>query len=168
MTISLYNACAPALLQMLNTLSIVLKKTAAHAKEHGLEESVLINERLIADMLPMTRQVQIACDHAKSAMARISGQENPKFEDDETTIAQLLARVEKVVTYVKSFKPSDLDGQEERMITIKIPNSEMSFPASTYLVNYALPNLYFHTSMAYAIARKNGVGLGKANFMGRE
>jgi uncharacterized protein len=168
MTISLYGASAPALLQMLGTLSIILTKTEAHANASNLDAATILNDRLITDMLPMIRQVQIACDHAKAAMARISGQENPKFEDDETTTAQLQARVAKVMTFVKSFKHADLDGQEERVVTIKIPNNEMSFSAQTYLVNYALPNLYFHTSMAYAIARKNGVALGKMNFMGRQ
>jgi uncharacterized protein len=168
MTISLYSASAPVFMQMLGTLSIVLKKTEAHANAHNLDISTILNDSLIEDMLPMVRQVQIACDHAKAAMARISGQENPKFEDNETTIAELQARVAKVLDYVKSFKPAELDGQEERAITIKIPNNEMTFPAQTYLVNYALPNFYFHTSMTYAIARKNGVALGKMNFMGRE
>lgn len=168
MTISLYAATVPALLQMLSSLSITLKKTADHANSKGMDEKAILGDRLIEDMLPMTKQVQIACDHAKGAMARISGKENPKFEDTETTIADLQARVAKTVEFVKSFKPSDLDGQEERPVTIKLPNTEMTFPAQTYLVNYALPNFYFHTSMAYAIARKNGVPLGKANFMGRD
>lgn len=168
MTISLYTASAPVFIQMLGTLSIVLKKTEAHALANNLDVSTILNDSLIADMLPMVRQVQIACDHAKSAMARISGHENPRFEDNETTIAELQARIAKVLDYVKSYKPADLDGQEERPVTIKIPNNEMTLPAQTYLVNYAFPNFYFHTSMAYAIARKNGVALGKMNFMGRE
>ncbi len=168
MTISLYSASVPALLQMLGTLSIVLKKTEEHANASKLDVSTILNDSLVADMLPMSRQVQIACDHAKGAVARISGRDNPKFEDNEKTIAELEARVAKTVEFVKSFKPADLDGQEERPITIKIPNSEMTLPAQAYLVNYAFPNFYFHTSMAYAIARKNGVPLGKANFMGRD
>ncbi|MGL4490301.1 MAG: DUF1993 domain-containing protein [Rhizobiaceae bacterium] len=168
MTISLYAASASALIQMLGSLQIVLRKTAEHANANGLDVSTILSDSLIADMLPMTRQVQTACDHAKGAMARISGQDNPKFEDNEKTIDELLARVAKTLDFVKSFKPSDIDGQEERPVTIKIPNSEMTLPAQTYLVNYAFPNFYFHTSMAYAIARKNGVPLGKANFMGRE
>lgn len=168
MTISLFTASVPALLQMLTSLSITLKKTEDFAKSKGVEAETILGDRLIEDMLPMTKQIQIACDHAKGAMARISGKENPKFEDTEKTVAELQARVAKTIEFVKSFKPSELDGQEERPITIKLPNTEMTMPAQTYLVNYALPNFYFHTSMAYAIARKNGVPLGKANFMGRE
>jgi uncharacterized protein len=168
MTISLYSASVPALLQMLGALSIVLNKTQEHASANSVDVANILNDSLIADMLPMTRQVQIACDHAKSALARISGTDNPKFDDTEKTIDELQARIAKTVEFVKSFKPSDLNGQEDRLVTIKIPNSEMTFPAQTYLVNYAFPNFYFHTSMAYAIARKNGVMLGKANFMGRE
>ncbi len=168
MTITLYSASAPSIIQMLRTLSIVLNKTEAHATANNLDVASILNDSLISDMLPMTRQVQIACDHAKSTMARISGQENPKFDDNEKTIADLQDRVAKTLAFVKTFKPADIDGQEERVITIKIPNAELTLPAQTYLVNYAFPNLYFHTSMAYAIARKNGVALGKTNFMGRE
>jgi uncharacterized protein len=167
MTISLFSACVPALLQMLGSLSIVLKKTEDYAQANKTDVSAILNDSLIADMLPMTRQVQIACDHAKGAVARISGKDNPRFEDNEKTVAELQARIAKTVEFAKSFMPSDMDGQEERPITIKTSNSEMTFPAQTYLVNYAFPNFYFHTSMAYAIARKNGVPLGKANFMGR-
>ncbi len=168
MTISLYAATVPALLQMLTSLSITLKKTEEFAKSKGMDAGTILGDRLIEDMLPMARQVQIACDHAKGAMARISGTDNPKFEDSEKTVAELQARIAKTVEFVKSFKASDLDGQEDRAITIKAAGNEMTFPAQTYLVNYALPNLYFHTSMAYAVARKNGVPLGKMNFMGRE
>ncbi len=168
MTISLYAATVPALLQMLNSLSITLKKTEEFAKSKGVDAETILGDKLIEDMLPMTRQVQIACDHAKGAMARISGKENPKFEDTEKSVSELQARISKTVEFVKSFNASDLDGQEERPVTIKLPNNEMTFPAQTYLVNYGLPNLYFHTSMAYAIARKNGVPVGKSNFMGRE
>ncbi|MGB8817895.1 MAG: DUF1993 domain-containing protein [Rhizobiaceae bacterium] len=168
MTISLYAATVPALLQILTSLTITLKKTGEFAQSKGNEAETILGDRLIEDMLPMTRQVQITCDHAKGAMARISGKENPKFEDTETTVAELQSRIAKTVEFVKSFKASDLDGQEERAVTIKLPNSEMTMPAQTYLTNYALPNIYFHASMAYAVARKNGVPLGKANFMGRE
>jgi uncharacterized protein len=168
MTISLYAATVPALLQMLTSLSITLKKTEEFAKSKGVDAETILSDRLIEDMLPMARQIQIACDHAKGAMARISGKDNPKFEDTEKTIAELQARIAKTVEFINSFKPSDLDGQEERPVTIKLPNTEMTMPAQTYLVNYGLPNFYFHTSMAYAIARKNGVPIGKANFMGRE
>ncbi len=119
-------------------------------------------------MLPMVKQVQVACDFAKGTMARVSGKENPKFEDNENTVEDLLARIAKTTEFVKSFAASDLDGQEERVVTIKMRDSEMSFPAQTYLTNYALPNLFFHVTTAYAIARKNGVPIGKGNFMGRE
>ncbi len=168
MSISLSGASLPAIVQMLGSLSITLKKTEAFAASTGVDPQTILSGRLIDDMLPMSRQVQIACDHAKGIVARLSGKENPKFEDTETTVAELEARIAKTLEFVKSFNPSEIDGQEERPITIKLPNSEMTLPGQTYLVNYALPNLYFHASMAYAIARKNGVPLGKGNFMGRE
>jgi uncharacterized protein len=118
-------------------------------------------------MLPMVKQVQLVTDFAKGTVCRLAGREIPKFDDTETTIAELQARVSKTAELVKSFKASEIDGQEEREITLKVGPSDMTFPGQTYLVNFALPNLYFHASMAYAIARKNGVPLGKANFMGR-
>jgi uncharacterized protein len=167
MTISLYQAGVPAILQMLDSLAITLKKTEEHANTGGMDAASILNDRLIADMLPMIKQVQITCDHAKGAVARVSGRENPKFEDTETTIAELQQRIAKTAEFVKSFNPSDIDGREEQPVTLKL-QTEMTFPAQTYLINFALPNLYFHASMAYAIARKNGVPLGKANFMGRE
>ena len=168
MTISLYAAAVPALLQMLKSLSITLAKTEEFAKAKGMDAETILADKLIEDMLPMTKQVQISTDHAKAVMARVSGTDNPRFEDTEKTIAELQARIAKTVEFVKSFKASDLDGRKDSQVTIKVGAGEMTFPAQTYLTNYALPNFYFHTSMAYAIARKNGVPLGKANFMGRE
>jgi uncharacterized protein len=167
MTISLYQASVPAILQMLGSLAITLKKTEAHAAAKGLDVLTILNDRLIDDMLPMIKQVQIACDHAKGAVARASGKDNPKFDDSEQTIAELQARIARTSEFVKSFKPSDIDGREDETVTLKL-QTEMKFPAQVYLVNFALPNLYFHASMAYGIARKNGVPLGKPNFMGRE
>lgn len=168
MPISLYGASVPAILQMLNSLSVTLKKTEEFAKSKGIEAETILGDRLIEDMHPMVRQVQIACDHAKGLVARISGKDNPKFEDTETTVSELHARIAKTMDFVKSFNAADIDGRDEHPVTIKLPNTEMTFPAQTYVVNYGLPNLYFHTSMAYAVARKNGVPLGKSNFMGRE
>ena len=168
MTISMYSVTAPVLLQMLGSLTITLKKTEDYAKSKGFDAANILNDRLIADMLPMIKQVQVACDFAKGTMARVSGKENPKFEDNEKTVEELQTRVAKTVEFVKSFAPSDLDGQEERIITIKVRDNEMSFPAQTYLANYAMPNFFFHVTTAYAIARKNGVPIGKGNFMGRE
>ena len=168
MTISLYQASVPAILQMLGSLAIILKKTEVHAAEKGIDAATILNERLIEDMHTMTRQIQIACDHAKGTVARISGKDNPRFEDTETTVAELQTRIAKTADFVKSFAASDIDGREDHPVTIKLPNTEMTFPAQTYLINYALPNVYFHTSMSYAVARKSGVPLGKANFMGRE
>lgn len=168
MTISMYAASAPAFLQMLGSLAIVLKKTEAFAKEQSKAPEAILQDRLIDDMHPMVRQVQIACDHAKGAMARISGKDNPRFEDTETTFAELHERIARTADFVKSFKPSDLDGHEDVSVTIRYPGAELNFKAQDYLIHYALPNFYFHVSMAYAIARKNGVPVGKANFMGRE
>jgi uncharacterized protein len=105
MTISLYQAGVPAILQMLDSLAITLKKTEEHANTGGMDAASILNDRLIADMLPMIKQVQITCDHAKGAVARVSGQENPKFEDTETTIAELQQRIAKTAEFVKSFNP---------------------------------------------------------------
>ncbi|WP_237154615.1 DUF1993 domain-containing protein [Oryzibacter oryziterrae] len=167
MTISLYSAAAPVFVQMLGALSRVLKKAEGYAAERKIDPSVYLNMRLCADMFPLTRQVQIACDHAKGATARLSGSENPKFEDTEATFAELQARIEKTLAFVKSVPADKIDGQEERPINISFPGMSLDFTGQDYLLHYALPNFYFHVTTAYAILRHAGVPLGKADYFGR-
>lgn len=161
----MYAYSAPTFVRMLKNLSSMLGKAEAHAKAKNFEPGVLLNDRLAPDMFTLTRQVQIASDHAKGAMARLAGHAPEAIEDKETTIAELQARIAKVVAIIESYKPEQLEGTEAREITIKIPNAELKFSGLDYLNTWALPNFYFHLTMAYAILRHNGVELGKRDFL---
>jgi len=165
MTISMYRASVPIFQQMLPCLSAVLDKGAAHAAARKIEPAVLLNARLYPDMFPLTRQVQIACDFAKGAVARLAGQEPPKYEDNEASLEELRARVAKTLDFINEFKPSQIDGSEEREITITLGGNPRKFKGENYLVSLVLPNFFFHTTTAYAILRHNGVELGKRDYM---
>ena len=166
MTISLYQASVPVFQRSLAQLKVILTKAAAHAEAKKIDESVFLNSRLYPDMLAMGRQVQIAADFAKGPTARLAGVELPKYEDNEKTFAELIARVDKTLAFIGSFKPEQIDGQEERDITIPVGGTPMSFKGQAYLIHFGLPNFYFHMSMAYAILRHNGVEIGKGDFLG--
>ena len=163
--VSLHAVCAPTFLRMLKNRSAMLAKGEAHAKAKNFDASVLLNDRLAPDMFTLTRQIQIATDHAKGTMARLAGTPAEVIEDKETTVAELQARIAKVMAIVEGFKPEQLDGSEKREITIKIPNAELKFNGLDFVNTWALPNFYFHVTMAYAILRHNGVELGKRDFL---
>lgn len=165
MAISMYRASAPIFLQHLPALSACLDKGAAYAAAKKIDPSVLVQARLFCDMFPLNRQVQIAADFAKGAVARLAGVEPPKYEDTETTLDELKARIAKTIAFVKEFKPSQIDGSEERDITVMLGGQARHFKGENYLVGHALPNFFFHTTTAYAILRHNGVELGKNDFM---
>ncbi len=165
MTISMYRASVPIFQQMLPCLSAVLDKAATHAAARKIEPPVLLNARLYPDMFPLTRQVQIACDFAKGAVARLAGQEPPKFEDNEASFDELKARIAKTLDFIKEFKPPQIDGSEERDITIMLGGNPRTFKGENYLVSLVIPNFFFHTTTAYAILRHNGVELGKRDYM---
>ncbi len=167
MTISMYQASAPVLLQGLKGLLIVLDKGEAYAKARKIDESVLLQARIFPDMFAFVRQCQIVTDNAKGAMARLSGQTPPSYEDTETSFEALKARVAKTIAYVESFKPEQIDGSEEREILLKFPNGEMSFKGQAYLLQHALPNFFFHATTAYDLMRQSGVELTKGHYMGR-
>jgi uncharacterized protein len=166
MPLSMYQASVPTFLQMLNSLSAILDKAEAFAAERKIEPAVLLGWRLAPDMFPLTRQVQIATDHAKGCCARLAGVEVPKYTDDETTFVALKARIAKTVDFVQGFKPSDIDGSDERDLTITAGSRELRFKGQQYLVSFALPNFYFHVTTAYAILRHCGVPIGKRDFLG--
>ena len=147
-------------------LSAILKKAAAHAEAKKIDPSVFINARLSPDMLPLSSQVQIATDHAKGSLSRLAGVDVPKFEDTEKTFDELEARIQKTLAYVKTFKPEQIDGTEGKEIVLTFGTQKFPFNGQTYLIQFALPNFYFHTTMAYAILRENGVEVGKRDFMG--
>ncbi|MBY0564960.1 MAG: DUF1993 domain-containing protein [Hyphomonadaceae bacterium] len=163
--VSMHAFSAPTFARMLKNLSAMLAKAEAHAKAKNFDPSVLLNDRLAPDMFSLTRQIQIATDHAKGAMARLAGAQPEVIPDTDTTVSDLQARIAKVIRIVESYEPSQLQGSEKREITIKIPNQELKFNGLDYLVTWALPNFYFHITMAYAIMRHNGVDLGKRDFL---
>ena len=166
MTISMYQASVPVIQKSLASLKGVLAKAAAHADARKIEESVFLGSRLYPDMFPLSRQVQIVADLGKGPVARLAGVELPKYEDIETTFAELTARIDKTLAFVGSFKPTQIDGQEDRDINLTIAGNPVTFKGQPYLLHFALPNLYFHMSMAYAILRHNGVEVGKRDFVG--
>jgi uncharacterized protein len=166
MSFGMFEASVPAFLQMLKNLSAILDKAEAFAAEREIEPEVLLNWRLASDMFPLTRQVQIAADFAKGTTARLAGAEVPKYPDDEKTFAALKARIAKTVKFVEGFKPKDINGSEDRDITLTVGGQDMHFKGEPYLVHFALPNFYFHATTAYDILRSCGVEIGKRDFIG--
>lgn len=166
MTISMYDASAPRLVNMLRNLDAILAKAQAHALAKKIDPSVFLNARLFPDMLPLLKQVQIATDNAKGASARLAGIEPPRFEDTEQSFEELHARIARTIAFVESIAADQINGSEERQITLKAGGQEMSFKGLPYLLGYALPNFYFHLATAYNILRHNGVELGKRDYLG--
>ncbi len=166
MSLSMYQASVPAFLKMLGNLSAILEKGESYAAERKLDETVLLNWRLAPDMFPLMRQIQIAADFAKGTTARLAGAEVPKYDDTEKTIADIKQRIAKTVKFVEGFKAADIDGSEQRDISITVGGQELNFKGEPYLVHFALPNFYFHATTAYDILRACGVGIGKRDFMG--
>jgi uncharacterized protein len=167
MSISMYQVAVPVFLRALNNLHHVLKLGQAHAKEKSVEDSVMLQTRLIPDMLPLVKQVQIATDMAKNGAARLAGVDPLKFEDNETTFEELFSRIDRAVDYIKGFKPEQIDGSETRSITLKMRSGEVNFEGQAYLLHFVMPNLFFHCTTTYAILRQAGANLGKQDFMGK-
>jgi hypothetical protein len=166
MSISMYQASAPRFANMLGNLSALLDKAQAHCEAKKVDPLVLTAWRLAPDMFPLSRQVQIACDSAKGAVARLAGAEIPKHEDTEKTFAELKERIAKTVDFIKGFKPAQIDGSEEKDILMKLQGRDVTFKGMQYLLGFAYPNFYFHVTTAYAILRHNGVEIGKRDFIG--
>jgi len=156
----------PFFTHSLTALSKILDKAEAFAAARNIKPEVLPQLRLIADMLPLWRQVTIACDHAKGASARLAGVEVPSFADTETTIAELKARIAKTIAFMATIPTGAYDDAEARTIHIKAGPRELSFPGAQYYFGYALPNFFFHMTTAYNILRSNGVEIGKVDFLG--
>jgi uncharacterized protein len=165
MSLSMYQASVPVFVKMLGNLRVVLEKAAAYAQAKKLDDSVLVEARLYPDMFPLRRQVQIAADHAKGA-ARLAGVEPPPYDDDEETLAELIERVGKTIDFLGTLTPAQFEGAEDREITRPVRGKPTTFRGTTFLLNLAYPNFYFHLTTAYAILRHNGVELGKADFLG--
>jgi hypothetical protein len=166
MNMSMYQASAPRFVNILTNLSAILDKAQAHVEARKIDPAALTAYRLFPDMLPMRHQVQIACDGAKGAVARLAGVEIPKHEDTEQTFAELKARIAKTIAFVQSVKPAQLDGSEDKDITLKLGGKDTTFKGMQYLLGHALPNFYFHVTTAYNILRHNGVEIGKKDYIG--
>ncbi len=166
MKISMYQASAPRFVNTLGNLSALIDKAAAHCEGRKIDPAALTAARLYPDMFPFSRQVQIACDTAKGAVARLAGMEVPKHEDSEKTFEELKARIAKTVAFVQSVKPGQVDGSEERDIHLKLGKLEVTWKGLQYLCGFALPNFYFHVATAYDILRHNGVEIGKRDYIG--
>jgi len=166
MQITMYDALVPAATKMLGNLSAILDKGAAFAEQKKIEPAVLTSARLAPDMFPLTRQVQIACDIAKGGAARLSGTEVPKHEDTETTFADLKARIDKTLTFIRSVPADKFKGGEDRDIVLQTRRGDLKFSGLDYLRYFVLPNMYFHITTAYDILRHNGVELGKTDYIG--
>lgn len=166
MTISMYQASAPRFANTLNNLAAILDKAQAHCDLRKIDPLVLTAWRLYPDMLPFTRQVTIACDNAKGAVARLAGVEIPRHEDVERTFEELKARIAKTVAFIQSIKPAQIDGSEDKDIVLKLRAREVPYKGMQYLLGFALPNFYFHVVTAYAILRRNGVEIGKSDYIG--
>jgi len=166
MAISMYQSSAPVLTRMLTNLSAILDKAAAHAASRKIDPAVLLGTRLFPDMFSLAKQVQLACDFAKGAAARLAGVEPPKFPDEEKTFDELKARIARTIDYVKEFKPAQIDGSEARAVALTAAGQTYNFKGQGYLLNMVLPNFYFHVTTAYAILRHCGVYIGKRDFLG--
>ncbi len=166
MTISMYQTSVPVFARALTNLKGILAKGAAHATAKKIDEAVFLNARLFPDMLPLARQIHIATDFARGTVARLSGEEPPKWEDNEATFAELIARVDRTIAAVNGFTAAQVDGSESRAVTRQVRGEPKVFTGTNYLLQYSLPNFYFHSTTAYAILRSNGVEVGKGDFIG--
>lgn len=166
MSISMYSASVPVFQTALRNLSHCLDKARANAEARKFDTAVLVGARLAPDMLPLTKQVQIACDAAKLCVARLSGVEAPKFDDSETTLDELQLRIKNTLDYLGSVKPEQVNGSEEKEIEFPGgPNKVRKMAGEAYLKHWAMPNAFFHVTTAYAILRHNGVDLGKLDYL---
>ena len=167
MKISMYQASTPRFARMLRNLAAILAKAQAHVEAKKLDAAALIGYRLFPDMFPLTRQVQIACDQAKGAVARLAGVDIPKHEDTEQTFAELMARIAKTIDFVESVPASKVEGSDDKEVVLQMRSGERRFKGMQYLLGHAYPNFYFHVTTAYNILRHNGVEVGKADFIGK-
>ena len=167
MTLSMYQASIPGFKQLLGGLSAVLAKAEAHASAKKIDPNALLQARLYPDMFPLLRQVQVACDFAKSVSARLAGVEVPSFEDQEASFADLQSRIAKTLAFIDSLTTAQMAGSETRQIVTQAGTpKEKIFTGQSYLLNYGLPHFFFHTNTAYAVLRHNGVEVGKKDYIG--
>ena len=166
MAISMYQASVPQLKKMLVNLTNILTKAEEHAAAKGIDGKVLVEARLFPDMFPLAKQVQIACDQVKFGLARLASVEAPKFDDTESTLAQLKDRIAKTIAFMDSINPEQIDGTETKEIKFSIKEWSFEFVGEQYVLTWIIPNFYFHITTAYNILRHNGVELGKTDYLG--
>mgnify|MGYP000852411438 CR=1 FL=1 len=167
MPISMYDASVPVYTQMLGALDKVLAKAEAYAQARKIDPKVLGQARLFPDMLPLVSQVRIACDTAKLGLARITGLEAPKYEDNEQTIAELRERIAKTLAFIASVPREKVDGQEDRDVVVPLRDRKLEFKGQAFLLHWSLPNFFFHVTTAYDLLRHNGLEIGKSDYLGR-
>ena len=167
MTISMYQASAPRLINSMHNLSTILDKTQAYIDAKKIDPAALLQFRLFPDMLNLTRQIQIASDTAKGVVARLAGVDIPAYEDNETSVAELQARIAKTIAFIEGFTPAQIDGTEDKAIVTKRGDKETHYTGMQFLLGHAIPNVYFHVSIAFAILRHNGVEIGKRDYLGK-
>ena len=166
MSLSMYEASVPVFTRMLTNLSAILKKGEAHAEARGIKPSVLVNDRLAPDMLPLTSQIQIATDGAKGCVGRLAGLDIPSYADEETSFEELQARIAKTIAFFETIDAAAMEGAQDKSYVIKLRSGDLTFSGRELLLNFAMPNVYFHITTAYLILRHNGVELGKMDFLG--
>ena len=166
MSISMYQASVPRFVNILGNLSNILDKAQAHVEAKKIDVAALTAYRLFPDMLPMSRQGQIACDTAKGVVARLAGLEIPKDEDTEKTVPELKARIAKTIAFIQSVTPAQIDGTEDKAIVTKRGDKETHYKGMQFLLGHAVPNFYFHVTTTYNMLRQNGVEIGKRDYLG--
>lgn len=167
MSISMYQTSVPVFIRMLNNLAEILKKAEAFAEAKDIQLDVLFNSRLAPDMFPLSRQIQIASDAAKGCVARLAGIEPPSYEDNEKTFADLYARIDKTIAFLNTLTPAQIDGTEQKPVSVKLPKNTLNLQGMQFLLNFSMPHFYFHVTTAFDILRHNGVEIGKRDFLGK-
>lgn len=167
MPLSMYQASVPVFIRHLGNLSEILRKALAHADERAEAPSLLLEARLAPDMFPLPRQIQSVSDTSKGAAARLAGIEVPSFPDTETTFEELQERIARTIAFLRSVPAEKFDGSEDREVILRPRGNEMRFSGQDYLLNFALPNFFFHVTIAYALLREQGVPIGKMDYLGK-
>ena len=166
MSISMHSASVPVFVRMFDNLSLWLHKAEAHATAKKFDPQVYLTARLAPDMLPFTKQIQIACDAAKFGVARLAGVDAPKFDDTESSLAELRVRIQKTVEFVRSVPASQIDGTEAKDVVVPRRDGSITLKGEFYLKHFVMPNFYFHVTTTYALLRHCGVDLGKSDYLG--
>ncbi len=168
MSLSMYEASIPVFVRMLGNLSAILEKAVVHAETKKIDPAIFVNARLAPDMYPLAKQIQIATDIVKGGAARLAGVDVPSYADNEATFADLQARIAKTIAFLQSITAEQINGSEGKAVTLTLRGKDINFVGQPYLLDFVLPNLYFHITITYAILRHNGVDIGKMDYLGNK